>query len=82
MSQAYKKRLERDRQHHRKVMKKAIKMATPTKKKMEISCITGGIIVVVGCIAYPISKSISLGLLVVGGIQTISASVVKNHIKG
>lgn len=81
MNQTYKRRMEKNMEYHQKVMKKARQRAIPTKKKMEISAIIGGIIFVVGCIVYFISKPISLGLLAVGSIQTISASIVKNHIK-
>lgn len=80
MNQTYKRRIEKDREHHRKIMKKAIKRAVPTKKKMEISCITGSIIFVGGCLAYPFSKGLSLSLLAVGSIQVVVASIVKKKL--
>lgn len=81
MDEVYKQRMEKIMERQRKIIKKSIELATPTKKKMEISCITGGIVFIAGCITYPISKPIALGLLAAGSIQVISASLVKKHLE-
>lgn len=72
---------QRTMQQHRRIVQNAKKHAVPTKRKMEISCITGGIICATGVIVYPLAKQIAVGMVLVGGIQLITSTIVKGFIK-